>query len=284
MGAGVNILIGARTHQGIGGSQTWCATVAAELSSRGHQVQLAGAIDGDGYESPIDLAIVSHAQLWGPGWNCTTINVSHGIIGMERPGKGFDHYVFVSEEARDHWNHRFHDPDAKAISDALNPVIRQPIDCEFWQPNGRQRESLLYRHSYYPGLHWLPGLASEMGFEFAQGKSRPKLDARASLLTASLAFSSGRGALESMACGTPTIICDMRAYADEQPLMHRPTLGLEPMPLTSYSGRGGEAATKDLVRDEVARCLDAEIDWRAWVVERHEASMIVDQLLEVAGG
>ncbi|MHC5034181.1 MAG: glycosyltransferase family protein [Planctomycetota bacterium] len=267
----MNVLLAARTHAGIGGSQSWNWTVRRELERRGHHVDAWDylRLQKPGLGEPCDLAIVQHAQLWsGNSWNCPTINVCHGIIDMERPEPGFDHYVYVSEEARSHWGTGLH-------------IIRQPIDLDFWSPcTPESAEPTIYRHSHYGGMEWLPGLASDMGFRFTHGTNLPPLDARAAIRQASVVVSSGRGALEAMACGVPTIIADDRPYGSDHAMMCVDCHGMR----TSYSGRGGVPATRESMKREIEIRFGEPIDWRSGVAELHDASMIVDQLLELAGG
>lgn len=300
----MRIILAARTHRGIGGSQTWNATVAKELRKHGHEVELWGSIDNtiQGLGPTIDLVILSQAQAWiGDAWACPTLNVSHGIIDLEKPRPGFDAYAFVSEECRDHWGKSFAsemgikkpEDDTGGYAELWGspaPIIRQPIDLDFWRPvrgddhcpeeahHGRQ---LIYRHSYYEGMDWLPSLAKEMGFEFVHGRNRSPLDARAMIQLASVVISSGRGALEAMACGVPTIIADDRPYAGG------PLVATDKWHSANFSGRGGIEANHDSVSNAISETMSAlppgAKGWRGYVRGMCDVSMIVDQLLEAGG-
>ncbi len=281
----MKILLAARSFDGIGGSQTWCQTVTAELERRGHVVRRYAADRGT-YEIPwphspgFDLGIFAHGTETSAGFGLCdrTILVSHGIIEHERPVPGADAYAFVSEECQDFWG----GPGAWQPS----RVVRQPIDCSFWKerhlpvPEKFRVGPYVLRFSYYGGLPWLGDVCRELGYDCRHVKDDDPETAREWIRGAVVVISSGRGALEAMACGVPTVICDDRPY-NGGPMLDT-GIGVT----TSYSGRGGTEATPENVRAAIERSLKDKhgISPRLIVHAYNHAPMIVDQLLELGAG
>lgn len=101
----------------IGGVQSWCRTVATELSRRGHEVETWGP-EQSMPVARFDLGIIANVGDTSKVlYLCDKVlHVIHGIAPAEKPvGKNV---VFTSEEVRDHWG-------------GTGAVIRQPIDIEF---------------------------------------------------------------------------------------------------------------------------------------------------------
>src|SRR5690606_12202973 len=134
-----------------GGVQTWTLAVAAELRRLGHEVDVIGAhgdVDAGGH----DLGILSNAAYSADTTRfCDqALPVSHGIVADESP-EGWDGPVaFTSEEVRDHWK-------------GEGPIIRQPIDLDFWSPGNRRAGKTLVRYANRGGLEWLPEVAARLG-------------------------------------------------------------------------------------------------------------------------
>jgi hypothetical protein len=248
----------------IGGVQSWCRTVAAELVKEGHEAVTWGP------EQPLpsgwfDAGIVANAGDTGVAMEkCDRVlAVCHGIIPAEQPPAGVP-VAFTSEGVRDHWG-------------GTGPVIRQPIDLEFWSPADVPRR-LLTRFSYRRGLDFLPAVARRLGLTFRHVASLSPVEARAVLRESACVLATGRAALEAMACGVPVVICDHR-IAYQGPL-------LDPDPLGSmarnYSGRGGVKPTPESVAEAVQRAIGVG-SLRGHVEAHHDTRKVTAELLGLLG-
>lgn len=249
----------------IGGVQSWCRTVAAELRRIGHEAVTWGPEQGAPAGS-FDLGIA--ANIGDTGWGLSRcgdlLAVCHGIIPAEEPPAGVP-VVFTSEGVRDHWG-------------GTGAVIRQPIDLDFWSPHPRQENrNQLLRYSYRRGLGWLGEVAAGMGMTFRHMDGVTHEQARAALRAAGCVLATGRAALEAMACGVPVVICDNRS-AYQGPLLDP---DLEGARARNYSGRGGIAPTPENVAEAVLEAMAAG-SRRDWVQAHHDVREIVPRLLEAA--
>ena len=247
----------------IGGVQSWCRTVAAELRRLGHHVQLWGP------EQPLpgvrfDLGIMANLIDTSPALEICArwLVVCHGIIPAEAPPSG-PLVVFTSEGVRDHWR-------------GAGPVIRQPIDVQYWSP-GPGTHGQLLRYSYRRGLGFLSEVAAGLGMTFRHMDGVTHDEARGALRSAGCVLASGRAALEAMACGVPVAICDNRS-AYQGPLLDPDLQGAMQR---NYSGRGGIVPTPENVSEAVLEAMQAG-SRRDWVLEHHDVRDIVPQLLEAA--
>jgi hypothetical protein len=246
-------------HPAIGGVQTWCATVGAELERRGHTVAYWGPKQRVcGF---FDLGILANIADTRPALLLCRAHVAvcHGIIEPERPPAR--DVVFTSEEVRDFWQ-------------GTGPVIRQPIDLAFWRPLQRpQSAPTLVRFSYRDGLPVAEDAARSLGLEYLHVRdARPKV-ARELIHQAACVLATGRAAVEAMACGVPVVICDDRNY--QGPLLDPDTLGAMQR---NYSGRGGVVPTVPLLTGAIELAIAAG-SRRAHVETHHDVRDVVDQLL-----
>jgi hypothetical protein len=249
----------------IGGVQSWCRTVAQELLMRGHAVKTWGP------EQPIplggfDLGIIANAfdTPRAFDWCRKTINVCHGIIPAEKPGTG-DLVAFTSEEIRDHWG-------------GGGPIVRQPIDLDFWSPpKVDQTPAFLTRFSYRSGLPFVPTLAKVLELNYAHIRTMSNAAARLTIHKSACVLATGRAALEAMACGASVVICDHRS-AYQGPLMDLDTQGAM---ARNYSGRGGITPTMENVMQAIDSAMSAD-PLRHHVLDHHNVKNIVDQLLELS--
>lgn len=244
----------------IGGVQSWCRTVAAELAKHGHRVVTWGP------ELPLpsgqfDIGIIANAGDTGVALEkCSRVlAVCHGIIPAERPPEG-GMTAYTSEGVRAHWG-------------GDGPVLRQPIDLDFWSPVDTDRRYLT-RFSYRRGLDFLPAVAQRLGLEFRHVANLDAAAARDVLRQSACVLATGRAALEAMACGVPVVICDNRS--DYQgPLMDLDTLGAM---TRNYSGRGGVAPTLENVAEAVQRAMRAG-SLRGHVEAHHDARDVTRKIL-----
>lgn len=249
----------------IGGVQSWCRTVAAELRRLGHSAVTWGP------EQPLppgtfDLGIVANVGDTRASLQACdqVLVVCHGIIPAEAPPADLP-VAFTSEGVRDHWN-------------IDGPVIRQPIDLEFWSPAAPAiRGHTLIRYSYRRGLGWLGEAAAELGLTFQHVSAVTPEQARDALRGAACVLASGRAALEAMACGAPVVICDHRS-AYQGPLLDR---DIGHAMLQNYSGRGGVAPDVEAVIGAVQDAISWGDDL-GHVRAVHDARKIVPRLLEAA--
>ncbi|MBB1060424.1 glycosyltransferase [Marilutibacter spongiae] len=247
----------------IGGVQSWCTTVAALLGRLGHSVAMWGP------ELPVprdrfDLGIMANLGDTAPaaGLCDRVLNVCHGIIPAEAPVG--DRVVFTSEGIRDHWN-------------GSGPVIRQPINLDFWSPAVVVRENLT-RFSYRGGLGFLPAVAADLSLQFRHVRDLGGVELRHMLRRSVCVLATGRAALEAMACGVPVVICDHRS-AYQGPLLDPDTLGSM---ARNYSGRGGVEPTPEIVAEAVQAAVGRG-SLRDHVAQHHDAGTVTKQILEAAG-
>lgn len=245
----------------IGGVQSWIETVGAELASRGHDI----VVWGPEWPAPngrFDAGILAHwSHTRSVASACDRILVvSHGVIEEEQPPVGVP-VAFTSEGVREHWC-------------AAGPVVRQPIDLDFWTPAGGA-EPVLVRYSYRGGLPWLQGVAGALGLGFRYLRAATHREARAALRTAACVVATGRAALEAMACGVPVVIADDREY--QGPLVDFDVTGAM---ARNYSGRGGVESTSEATEQAIREAIERG-SLREHVVRHHNAASVVDQLLEM---
>lgn len=248
-------------RQPIGGVQSWCRTVAAELRKRGYEAVTWGpeqVVPLGGF----DVGIIANAidanralDLCG-----SVIGVSHGIIPAERPI--LENTAYTSEEVRDHWM-------------GTGPVIRQPIDTDFWSPENNTA-LFLTRFSYRRGLPYVKQMARSLKCKYRHVRSQTPEEARGIIRQSAAVLATGRAALESAATGTVTVLCDHRS-AYMGPMLDTDFQGAM---VRNYSGRGGIAPTPENVRQAI---IEAQVkgSMRDHVLKHHKAAHVVDQLLEL---
>lgn len=257
----MRILLAARHPPGgrlpIGGVQSWCATVGAELQRLGHEVHFWGP--GQSAHGIFDLGIVANYQDTRPVLRLCKrhLSVCHGIVPPEKPP--VQSVAFTSEEVRDFWQ-------------GLGPIIRQPIDLDFWRP-GRAQRNRLVRFSYRAGLPFVPAIAEALGLEYTHLAEASPEQCRTALQEAACVLATGRAALEAMACGAPVVICDDRPY--QGPLMDLDTLGAM---RRNYSGRDGVIPDQASVTAAIEAAM-AIGGLRFHVAQHHDAATITDALL-----
>lgn len=250
-----------------GGVQTWTATVAAELRRIGHEVDVIGAA-GDVRASGYDLGLFANAAHTASltRFCGASVLLCHGIVSDESPADWDGPVAYTSEEVRDHWK-------------GDGPVIRQPIDLEFWAPHPTSRirnRRTLVRYANRGGLEWMPEVAARLGLQFVHVRNATPVQARDMLRDAAVVLASGRCVVEAMACGAPVVVCDHRPY--QGPLIDR-DIGHAMM--ANYSGRGGVEPCLDSVEDAVRDALSWGDDL-GHVRAAHDARKIVPKLLEAA--
>lgn len=245
----------------IGGVQSWIITVARRLSILGHEPVVWHPGSTDSVRAKCDLGFISHAKKTASASALCRRSwwVSHGIIPDERPPNS--RVIFTSEDVRSYWN-------------GEGPIVRQPIDLDFWRPGDGKRTLFLFYSYRAPDAFCLPDVAARLGLEFRRLSDATPEEARAYMRDAALVCASGRAALEAMACGAPTLICDNRPYNGgplfDGDIMHACR--------ANYSGRGGIAPTTDEIERAAASAMATQRP-REFVAEHHDAARIVDRLL-----
>jgi hypothetical protein len=257
----MNILFAAKHIESgdlpIGGVQSWIKTMRAEFERKGHSVtewQRDMALP----KQTFDLGVLANGKYTAPvvPLCARKIGVCHGIVPDEAPANGMDKYYYVSENVRDHWN-----------SDG--PILRQPIDLDFWHDAGREREGVV-RYSYRDTPTHCPAAAKALGMSYRQVANATHEQARDILQRAKIVFATGRAALEAAACGAPVVIYDNRST-------YQPALldtDFERQMQFSYSGRGGVEPT---LADVVQAARSAK-PMRHWVEQHHDVRNIVSRL------
>lgn len=259
----MRILVAARHapggHRPIGGVQSWGATVMGELCRLGHEVTTWEPGSGARLTGTFDIGILANAADTNPVrvFCRQNLTICHGIIAPEKPP--LRDVAFTSEEVREHWR-------------GDGPIVRQPIDLDFWRPLATQKRYLV-RFSYRTGLAIARWAARTLRLPFTHISAAGPEQARATLNHAVCVLASGRAALEAMACGVPVVLCDERHY--QGPLLDPDILGAM---TRNYSGRGGMVPTKDNILD----AIDAAIgrgSLRPHVESHHDARRVVSDLL-----
>lgn len=246
-----------------GGVQSWCETIAKAFQERGIETEFWGP-KRRLPKTRFDYAIVANAaKTWQGGCLAErVVNVSHGVIPEERPHPNW-RAAFTSEEVRKHWGR----------SGALLP---QPIDLDFWTPDEGPRDGLLFYSYRSESDLGLAETAERLGLRFTHIRRAGCDNARDEMRRSAVVFASGRAALEAMATGAPTVICDHRDY-NGGPLLEP---DLEKAAQRNYSGRGGvDPASVDLVAIAEAAMLTQTP--REYVEKNHDYRKVADKLLSL---
>lgn len=257
----MRVLIAARHPPGgtlpIGGVQSWCATVGAELQRIGHDVVFWGP--GSALSGLFDAGIAANIGDTRDALKLCHrhLAVCHGIIPAEKPPAR--DVAFTSEEVREFWK-------------GDGQIIRQPVDLGFWYPKDCKKD-MLVRFSYRRGLDMVPAIATSMGLRFCHVSNATQPQAREVIHQAACVLATGRGAVEAMACGVPVVICDDRTY--QGPFLDPDPIGAMQR---NYSGRGGVTPNEQNVRQAIEAAI-AGGSLRAHVEAHHDARAIVQQIL-----
>lgn len=246
-----------------GGVATWIATLSAVLEGVGHETAYWGPEMGPP-EGEFDVCILSNPKYTGEArLNASkSFQVCHGIVDDEAPQSGMP-VIFVSEEARNKWR-------------LSGPVLRQPIDQDYWTPTRVKRECLTLYSYRAPDDCSLSAVAEILNLEFVHLKDVTRAQARRGLRRSALACASGRAALEAISCGAPTLIYDHRS--PYQGRLMETSLWLSAK--RNYSGRGGaHPAFNDLIQ-ECSKTIEGGSQ-RGLILQKHKASEIAAQLLEI---
>lgn len=246
-----------------GGVASWMVTLKKAFEARGHHCALSGpGLKGLKY---FDVGLLSNIRATSAAarWCDRPVVVSHGVIPEEKPNWRFV-TACTSEEVRTHWNVR-------------GPVIRQPIDLAFWRDGDGSRRNLVFYSYRAPSVFGLDDLARRLRLDFVWLKDVDFDGARTALQGAALVAASGRAALEAMACGAPTMICDHRPY-NGGPLVD---MDMMRAMRANYSGRGGVSPDSiDLY--QFARETMALQAPRAHVEAHHDSGVIAEEFLGFA--
>lgn len=210
----------------LGGTQTWVATMAEELTRLGHEVHLFAA-DGQydllpqypRLDDNYDLALINHnvclTALEGMNIKCKVFT-SHGVIPeLEQPIKGADIYVAVSEEVQ-------HNLEMYGFQ---SQVIRNPIDTEKFvgSPIGKELKKVLFMSNYQGGArNVIEQACQEAGLELRIFGKDGQTDAKTAMEWADLVIGLGRTAYEAMSMNRNVIIFDYNGadgFADHVSLL-----------------------------------------------------------------
>jgi hypothetical protein len=254
----LKILLAAKHPPGgklaIGGVQSWTAAISAQLRALGHEITVWGPewpLAGR-YDAGV-LANIGSTQAATAACE-RVLRVSHGIIPAEAGGD-----AFTSEEVRDYWK-------------GSGPIIRQPIDLDFWRPSVAPKQYLC-RFSYRRRLDYLPSLAKSMGLEYIHVHKDAPEAVRKVLQRSAIVVATGRAACEAMACGAPVVIADDRVY--QGPLLDPDPIGAM---TRNYSGRGGFVPGPAEMKAAIQAAMQRE-SLRGHVEQHHDARKITEELL-----
>lgn len=245
-----------------GGVASWIKTLQKELTERGHECATWGPAK-PAPQKRVDVGILANTESTGvaAGFCDQVLQISHGVVAAERPHLDAK-TAFTSEEVRAFW-------------DGRGEIIPQPIDLDFWRPDERPRDTLLFYSYRAPSSLGLEAAAEGMGLKFVWARDESAESARELMRSAAVVCASGRAALEAMACGAKTLVCDWRPY-NAGPLVCQ---DFDTARRNNYSGRGGvDVASVDmlaLLMETQAR----DDDPRAYVRRFHDARTVADLIM-----
>lgn len=247
-----------------GGVATWIGTLAAELARLGHHCEAWGP-EQAAPSGRFDVGVISNAAatLTAAKWCKRVVGVAHGVIEEERPSPFFE-CLYTSEEVRDRWR-------------GAGPILRQPIDLEFWSPGDAPRKPALVFYSYRARDDLgLAKIAAGQGLAFRHISAATPEEARDAMREAAVVVASGRAIVEAMACGAGVVLFDDRNY---QPPLFDPDIAAAMA--ANYSGRGGRVRPG---ADVLARAVSAQIGAgaanREHAEQFHDVRRVAAQLLE----
>jgi hypothetical protein len=260
----------------LGGTQTWVKTMASELTRLGHEVHI---FAGDGkydllpnyprLDDNYDLALINHnvclSALEGISIK-KRIFTSHGIIPeLERPIKGADVYVAVSEEVADHH---------KGFGFV---VIRNPIDTETFTAStiSEKLQNVLFMSNYQGDALTCVTEASR-GLNLRVIGKDNKGDALENMRWADLVIALGRTALEAMSMGRNVIVYD---YNGADGFVNTETI--EELRKNNCSGRryGLKLSPNDLKR--LFSKYDPNLNMRNYVLNNNNVATITQEYLHL---
>lgn len=254
----------------VGGVQTWIDTVRTELQKRGYECSTWA------WREPIptrrfDFGIFAHLMHTEPllGLCDRQLAIAHGVVGVENVPSGSYLRGFTSEEV------------ARSCG-AVEPIIRQPIDLDFWKPGPCQYKLApgnFVHYGYRSPVDCHGAAASLLGLRSYHLKRNTKAVIRDILRQAEVVMATGRAACEAMACGARVVICDNRSTY-QGPLLDPDTVGAM---TRNYSGRGG-AEPNAYTLAEAAKAAIARGPMRAHAEQHHDVRKITDQILALLEG
>lgn len=209
----LKILLSNYSLSWLGGTQTWVATMAEELTRLGHEVHLFSA-DGQydllpdypRLDDNYDLALINHNVCLSAleGINIKKkVFTSHGIIPeLEQPIKGADIYVAVSEEIQ-------HNLEMQGFQ---SQVIRNPINVKKFvgSPVSPTLSKVMFMSNYQGGARNIIEQACNriVGLELRVFGKDGQTDAKEAMEWADLVIGLGRTAYEAMSMNRNVIIFD----------------------------------------------------------------------------
>ena len=181
----------------MGGTETWVLTMVKELAKE-HQVGVFTHVKGyvsdllkeyiDDNPKDYDLALINH-------YTCKDVDAkykiftTHGTVPqLEKPPKGMDYYVAVSENTSKYHN--------------VPHIIKNPIDTELFAPTSQINKQ---------PTTILTITDKRMPIKSIRAK-RLSNDMPKKINQADIVVSMGRGALEAMSCARNVIVWDDRPY------------------------------------------------------------------------
>lgn len=223
----MKILVANRHLQGLGGSETFTYTLAAELKKQGHNVEYFTLYKGIASEKieelgvpfssgiNYDLIIAGQVrtieELRKLHYTGPLVQVCHGAVTPgEQPHPGADAYIAISQEVQKHL--------AEKGIDA--PVILNGINCQRFKPRRKLRKKLKVIASLVQtdeAHEMVESAARQIGAEVIRAnKYTDKIWEIEKLIDkADLVVSLGRGCYEAMACGRPVVVFDKRRYQQQ---------------------------------------------------------------------
>lgn len=281
-----------------GGTETWTQTMAAELVRRGNDVTIFTLMKGEmATRMPcevvtkvpregFDVCLVNHNTCLGMVYPVDGVKVftSHGPShGLERAVRGAGVYVAVSEEVRA----------SNAACGFFPEIVRNPIDLEKFRPaavEGKQARQLLgggptvFINCKNTGALAKAKQACEMAgyaYDFIHYTEHPNFDPAPLMPFFDIAITSGRGALEALACGLAVIVFNGRSDGTVTADGWVTPENVEDVASFNFSGR---SRGENWGADELANCLRRyeHHDLRGYVRENHNVRTAADRYLELA--
>lgn len=290
----------------IGGTQTWTETMARAFTKLDHDVDFY-AVNGtsadketfydralSGYGPLVsdvgryDLVIANHSILFPhikERTNAFCVFMSHGPRHrLEIPAGGADAYVCVSEEIKDRYRTVF--PEME--------VMRQPIDLEAFVPtmfkdsDVEELARAFVNCKNKRAMQHARAACVDAGyaFDFIHYKDRPKPNGRHLMNGFDLAITSGRGAVEALACGLQ--VCIYRADIDPRGYHQGVTAdgwvtedNIDDIASVNFSGR---LHSHNWDTEDLTECLfgfKQRPSLRPWVEEHCDSNKHAEQFIQM---
>jgi len=272
----MNILLTNRSMKFRAGSEMWVKTMYEELKKRGYDVDIFTIAENKMIPESYDekkhysLALINHNVCLEKvkNWNIDCkVFTSHGVIpALERPCKGANKYVAVSEEVREAMKKRGFE----------SAIIRNPINTCLFKPtiNNQELKNILYLDNRQRVVDIVREACKGYNLEIVAGGSQ---DVRKKIGEADLVITLGRGCYESLASGRNVIVF---GHHGADGMMTEESY-IESRKCNCSGRRYKEKWDAKRLREELEKYNPA-VNLRPLILQSHKVERIVEQYVRVA--